>query len=167
MDNKSAEERSLNMSRIRSEDTRPEMIVRRALRAAGYGYRLHAAGLPGKPDIVMKGRRIAVFVHGCFWHAHTGCPKAKVPETRREFWAKKLAGNRARDREAAEALLAEGWRVLWIWQCALGRKAEREALPKRLRVWIEGTDDFSEFASEKPEVLNPKSDLSEDRMQGK
>lgn len=85
MDTKSAAERSRNMSRIHSGDTKPELIVRRALRQCGFGYRLRLSDLPGKPDIVMKGRRIAIFVHGCFWHAHAGCSKAKIPDTRREF----------------------------------------------------------------------------------
>lgn len=144
-DTKSPEERSRNMSRIRSEDTKPEMIVRRALWHAGYRYRLHRKDLPGRPDIVMPGRRIVIFVQGCFWHSHEGCRKAAVPSSRREYWLPKLERNRRRDLEAKEALLAAGWRLLWVWECALSRKSEREVLPEILTSWIEGKDRFSEL----------------------
>ena len=144
-DTKSPEERSRNMSRIRSEDTKPEMIVRRALWHAGFRYRLHRKDLPGHPDMVMSGRRIVIFVHGCFWHSHEGCRKAAIPSSRREYWLPKLERNRRRDLEAKEALLAAGWRVLWVWECALNRKSDREALPEILTSWIEGKDGFSEL----------------------
>ena len=144
-DTKSPEERSRNMSRIRSEDTKPEMIVRRALWHAGFRYRLHRKDLPGHPDIVMAGRRIVIFVQGCFWHAHEGCKKATVPSSRREYWLPKLERNRRRDQEAKEALLTAGWRVLWVWECALSKKAQREVLPEILTSWIESKDEFSEL----------------------
>lgn len=138
-DTKTPEERSRNMSRIRSGDTKPEMLVRRALFALGYRYRLHRKDLPGKPDIVMPGRRVVIFVNGCFWHQHSGCRKATVPTSNRDFWEKKLRANVRRDAEERKALREGGWRVLWIWECALSRKADREALPALLHEWIESS----------------------------
>lgn len=111
------------MSGIRVRDTRPEVIVRKALFAAGYRFRLHRKDLPGTPDIVMPGLRVVIFVHGCFWHSHCGCRFAKVPETRREFWIDKLSKNVQRDLRNREALLSAGWRVLVVWECATRKQA--------------------------------------------
>ena len=91
-----------------------------------------------------------MFVHGCFWHAHAECRYAAVPATRRDFWQQKLAANRARDQSACEALLAEGWRVLVVWECATRPAAMREALRDRLSRWIEGNDVTGEFGSSPP-----------------
>lgn len=113
-----AEQRRLNMSRIRGKDTKPEMLIRRGLHARGLRYRLHDRKLPGRPDLVFPRYGAVVFVHGCFWHAH-GCALSKLPATRQEFWQHKLAENAARDRWAIEALCADGWRVLVVWECAL------------------------------------------------
>lgn len=112
------EQRRLNMSRIKGKDTKPEMLIRRGLHARGLRYRLHDRLLPGRPDLVFPKYHTAVFIHGCFWHAH-GCVMSKLPETRQDFWETKLAANAARDRKAIEALRAYGWRVLIIWECAL------------------------------------------------
>lgn len=112
------EQRRLNMSRVRGRDTKPEMLIRRGLHARGLRYRLHDRKLPGRPDLVFPKYRTAVFIHGCFWHAH-GCALSKLPTTRQEFWKRKLDGNAARDRKAIQALLAQQWRVLVIWECAL------------------------------------------------
>ena len=101
MDIKSASERSANMAAIRSKNTKPEIIVRKALSAAGYPYRLNRSDIPGKPDIAMIGRRIAIFVHGCFWHAHAGCPRASVPSAHHAFWVEKLARNQSTRRGRA------------------------------------------------------------------
>lgn len=117
------------MSRIRSRNTKPEMIVRRMLTAAGLRYRLHRAGLPGKPDIVLGPRRTLIFVHGCFWHQHPGCREATMPTGNREFWLAKLTGNAARDQRHRTALRKLGWRVIVIWECET-RQPER--LQKRL-----------------------------------
>ncbi|MEF9385789.1 very short patch repair endonuclease [Ralstonia solanacearum species complex bacterium KE056] len=114
----SPEQRRLNMSRIRSRDTKPEMLVRKGLHALGLRYKLHDRNLPGRPDLVFPKYRTVVFVHGCFWHAH-GCALSKLPTSRRDFWAKKLEGNSSRDRKAVETLLTMGWHVLVIWECAL------------------------------------------------
>lgn len=115
------EQRRLNMSRIRGQDTRPEIIVRRALHAQGYRFRLHRSDLPGKPDIVLPRWGVALFVHGCFWHMHE-CDLFRWPATRVDFWRKKIEANADRDKKAADELLARGWKVLTIWECALKGK---------------------------------------------
>ncbi|ATE67426.1 very short patch repair endonuclease [Rhizorhabdus dicambivorans] len=114
-------ERGKRMSLIKGRDTKPEMIVRRMLHAMGYRYRLQAKDLPGRPDILFRTRRKAIFVHGCFWHRHPdpSCKLARMPKSRLEFWESKLEGNRARD-TANEAKLEEmGWKVLTVWECEL------------------------------------------------
>ena len=126
------------MSGIGGRNTKPEIIVRKALFAAGFRFRLHRRDLPGCPDIVLPGRRIAVFVHGCFWHVHQGCRYARMPSSRKEFWAVKLAATVERDRSVRDALLAAGWRVLVVWECATRLTEMRIALPEVLRRWIEG-----------------------------
>jgi len=110
-------DRSQIMARIRGKDTGPEMLLRRALRARGIGYRLHAPDLPGRPDVVFRGARLAVFVHGCFWHRHPGCAKATDPKTSTTFWQDKFSRNVARDRRKADQLLAKGWDVGVLWEC--------------------------------------------------
>ena len=113
------EQRSAVMRRVKGRDTAPEMAVRRILRAAGIGYRLGGAGLAGRPDLVMKGRRTAVFVHGCFWHGHD-CPRgARKPKANAAYWTAKIERNRARDASAREALQASGWRVVTVWECGM------------------------------------------------
>jgi DNA mismatch endonuclease (patch repair protein) len=113
------EKRSAVMRRVKGKDTGPELAVRRILRTAGIGYRLGGAGLPGRPDVVMKGRRAVVFVHGCFWHGHD-CPRgARQPKANADYWIAKIGRNGARDAANAEALRALGWRVITVWECAL------------------------------------------------
>lgn len=113
------ETRSFNMSRIKGKDTKPEMLVRKYLHAHGLRYRLHSAGLPGKPDVVLPKYKTVVFVHGCFWHRHEGCRYFVVPKTRTEFWMNKIGRNVANDEKQHEALTVAGWRVLTIWECEL------------------------------------------------
>jgi DNA mismatch endonuclease (patch repair protein) len=113
-----AEQRKLNMSRVRGRDTKPEIQVRHGLHARGLRYRLQDRKLPGRPDLVFSRRQAVVFVHGCFWHGHD-CPMFRLPKTRREFWNNKIAANRERDATAHETLLASGWRVLTVWECSL------------------------------------------------
>lgn len=115
----SPEKRSAVMRRVKGKDTSPELAVRRILRAAGIGYRLGGAGLPGRPDVTMKGRRIALFVHGCFWHGHDCARGARQPKTNSDYWIAKIARNRARDVAAVQALEASGWRVMTVWECEM------------------------------------------------
>ncbi|QOZ06639.1 very short patch repair endonuclease [Bradyrhizobium sp. CCBAU 51765] len=130
----SREKRSSLMGRIRGRNTGPEITVRRLLHALGYRYRLHARELPGKPDIVFRSRKVAVFVHGCFWHRHD-CGLAYVPKTRPEFWRSKFEGNIMRDQRTTRELEEAGWRVVVVWECqlsdlaALGRSLAREIGP--------------------------------------
>jgi len=105
------------MAGIRAKDTKPEMTVRRGLHALGFRYRLHVRNLAGVPDMVFPSLRAVIFVHGCFWHRHD-CHLFRLPESRKDFWEKKLARNHARDVEVRTALMSEGWRVLNIWECA-------------------------------------------------
>lgn len=105
------------MSRIRSKDTKPEMVVRRLVHGMGYRYRLHASDLPGRPDLVFRPRRKVIFVHGCFWHRHAGCAADRLPTARREYWLHKLNGNVSRDARTQTALEEMGWRILVIWEC--------------------------------------------------
>jgi len=137
--------RSRMMSGIRGKDTKPEMVVRRALFAEGFRFRLHRRDLPGAPDIVMPGRKVAIFVHGCFWHRHAGCRYAKLPATRPEFWKGKLGENVERDRRNIDSLLATEWRVLVVWECAIRDAAVLATLPGALTSWIEGSSPFAEI----------------------
>jgi DNA mismatch endonuclease (patch repair protein) len=110
------------MAGIRWKDTRPEMVLRRGLHARGFRYRLHDRRLPGRPDLTLPKHRAVIFVNGCFWHGHD-CHLFRLPATRREFWQQKIEGNRDRDAATRSALLASGWRVLSVWECALKGRA--------------------------------------------
>lgn len=129
MDRVSADRRSANMRAVRARDTKPEMIVRRAVHGLGYRYRLHQRRLPGSPDLVFARLKLALFVHGCFWHSHPGCPKASMPTSNAEFWRAKLARNRERDETSMEALETAGWRTDVLWECEI---ADGPALQQRL-----------------------------------
>lgn len=109
--------RSALMARIGPKNSKPEMVVRRLLHALGHRFRLHAKDLPGRPDIVFRSKKKAIFVHGCFWHRHPGCKKATTPKTRVEFWTEKFERNVARDRRKEVALREMGWQVLVVWEC--------------------------------------------------
>jgi DNA mismatch endonuclease, patch repair protein len=134
MDTVSPERRSEIMRRIRGKNTGPELAVRRFLHRAGLRFRLHRAGLPGTPDIVFSASRVCVFVHGCFWH---GCPKCgsgrRAVKSNAEYWAAKLAGNKARDRRNEAALKAAGWRVFAVWECETRDERMLSRLAKRIR----------------------------------
>ncbi len=134
------ENRRRMMSGIRGKNTRPEMLVRRALFERGFRYRLHDRRLPGTPDLVFSRYRAAVFVHGCFWHGHE-CMYFRWPATRPEFWRKKITRNREIDRAARKLLLAAGWRVLTVWECSLRDRSDeqREAVYDALAEWIRGS----------------------------
>ena len=123
MDVHEPEIRSYNMSRIRSKDTKPEMMVRKFLHAQGFRYNLHGKYkgiiLPGKPDIVLPKYKTVIFVHGCFWHGHEGCKYFKIPETRTDWWKAKIERNIETDRNSKQKLSDAGWKILTIWQCEL------------------------------------------------
>jgi DNA mismatch endonuclease (patch repair protein) len=111
------EQRSRNMAAIRNKNTKPEIVVRKVLSGMGIRYRLHRSDLPGKPDIVMPGRKTAVFVHGCFFHLHKCRYGRVVPATNAQFWQTKRSGNAARDKRNARQLRKLGWNVLTVWEC--------------------------------------------------
>ena len=127
VDTVSSKRRSEIMSRIRAKGTKPEMAVRQLAHSMGYRFRLHRADLPGTPDMVFPSRRKLIFVHGCFWHQHSGCPDGRIPKSNRDYWRKKLGRNVERDREHQVALREMGWEVLVIWECQVqsGRSASR------------------------------------------
>ena len=118
-DQYSPETRSRIMARVRSRDTRPELLIRRELHRLGYRYRLHRSNLPGRPDLTFPSRRKVLFVNGCFWHMHPGCSRARIPQSNRDFWTAKLERNRLRDARSIEALQHSGWESLTVWECEL------------------------------------------------
>lgn len=128
------EQRSERMGRVRGRDTRPEWIVRRLVHGLGYRYRLHARDLPGRPDLVFRGRRKVIFVHGCFWHRHD-CHLARLPKSNLDFWIPKLTANRARDIANLAALEAAGWRALVVWECEL---RDTNTLATRIADFLDG-----------------------------
>jgi len=123
----SPEKRSAVMRQVKGKNTAPEVLVRKALTRLGARYRLHRADLPGKPDIVLPGRKLAIFVHGCFWHGHDCARGARVPKANRDYWMAKVGRNRARDEGNREKLEALGWRVEVVWECDLKDQAGLEA----------------------------------------
>jgi len=125
------------MSRIRSKDTGPEVIVRKYLFANGFRYRIHDKRLPGNPDITLKRYNTVVFIHGCFWHGHEHCRYFVVPKTRTQWWLDKIIRNREKDRESIQALEELGWKIIIIWECEL-KKDERETTLERLVKGIMG-----------------------------
>ncbi|WP_309955079.1 MULTISPECIES: very short patch repair endonuclease [Variovorax] len=124
MDSVSPLRRSEIMGRVRSQDTKPELLVRRLVHSMGYRYRLHAKDLPGKPDLVFRSRRKVIFVHGCFWHRHRDCSLARLPKSREDFWLPKLEANRQRDIKIEQSLHDSKWAVLVLWECELGKLPE-------------------------------------------
>jgi len=128
------------MARIRSKDTKPELVVRKAVWAAGFRYRLHARNLPGRPDLVFPGLGVVVFVHGCYWHGHS-CQKGRIPGQNSAFWKAKFEGNIARDRRNRAALARDGWKVVTVWECSLATKEKRRtAVKKLLEILCEARD---------------------------
>jgi DNA mismatch endonuclease, patch repair protein len=117
VDSLSPTRRSENMRRIRSKDTKPELVVRQLIHAMGFRYRLHSRDLPGKPDLVFRSRQKAIFVHGCFWHQHEACGEGRIPNSRREYWVPKLTRNQERDQAHLDALIQSGWKTLVLWEC--------------------------------------------------
>ncbi|SEB60711.1 T/G mismatch-specific endonuclease [Nocardioides exalbidus] len=132
----SREVRSRMMSGIRGKDTKPEVVLRKALHRRGFRYKLHDRSLPGRPDLVLPARHAVVLVNGCFWHAHEGCPYFKLPATRPEFWRDKLMANRERDQRNLSLLQDAGWRVAVVWECAT--RKDFDSTVDQLEGWLRG-----------------------------
>jgi DNA mismatch endonuclease (patch repair protein) len=124
MDHLSKEKRSLNMSKIRSKDTLPEIRIRKALWRMGYRYRLYYKLLPGKPDIVITKQKIVIFVHGCFWHRHKNCIEASRPKTNSDYWETKINKNIERDKKHQREIKKLGWKIIIIWECIVKKDIE-------------------------------------------
>lgn len=137
--------RSEMMSRIGPKNTKPEMIIRKGLHSLGFRYRLHQKSLPGCPDLVLKKHHTAIFIQGCFWHAHDGCRFFRLPKTNTEFWAKKLESNRLRDMNVTNSLLQSGWRVLKIWECAI-RVMPINKILELIASWLIGNYKYGSFS---------------------
>jgi DNA mismatch endonuclease (patch repair protein) len=129
-----ADKRSAVMRQVKGSGTTPERTLRRLLTRLGARYRLNRKDLPGSPDIVLPGRRLAIFAHGCFWHGHDCARGARVPKTNRDYWLAKVGRNRARDATTVQALSASGWRVEVIWECEMKDEA---ALANRLAALLQ------------------------------
>ncbi|MCL4782787.1 MAG: DNA mismatch endonuclease Vsr [Bryobacterales bacterium] len=135
MDSLSPDQRSERMSRVRSRDTKPELIVRKLVHRMGFRFRLHRRDLPGNPDLVFPGRDKIIFVHGCFWHRHgVRCKLTRWPKSKLDFWKPKLEENQRRDRRNQQALRTLGWKVMVVWECQL---KEADKLAERIRRFLE------------------------------
>ncbi len=133
LDPLSPEARSAQMARVRGKETRPELRVRRIVRAVGLPARYNVPALPGCPDVTLYRDRVAVFVHGCFWHRHQGCSRSTMPVAHAAYWSAKFARNMARDRQNAKRLRALGWSVWTIWEC---QTTQPEAIERRFRTLV-------------------------------
>lgn len=133
--------RSKNMRAVRSKNTRPELIIRKIMHAAGFRFRLHLSTLPGRPDIVFPKYRAVILVNGCFWHGHD-CHLFKLPSTRKDFWEKKIKKNQINDDESFKALKELGWRVAIVWECAIrnNRNDNYEKIKLKLTEWLKSSD---------------------------
>ncbi|WP_286222688.1 very short patch repair endonuclease [Marinobacter apostichopi] len=140
--------RSRNMAAIKGKNTKPEIWLRKELFKIGFRYRLHRKDLPGKPDIVLPKYRAVIFVHGCFWHGHQGCPLFRIPSTRTEFWKEKISSNRHRDSRNIAKLHELGWRVLELWECSIKGKLRLDGhtLIQSASEWIRGSDAEAEIS---------------------
>ena len=121
------------MSRIKGQDTKPEMLVRRALFSNGFRYRLHVRNLPGKPDIVLPKLKTVIFVHGCYWHGHENCRYFILPKTRTEWWQEKINGNKLRDEKNRKMLIRDGWKIITVFECALKKEKRMKTLSTIIR----------------------------------
>lgn len=124
----SKETRSYNMSKIRSKDTKPELLVRKFLHSQGFRYRIHVKDLPGKPDIVLPKYKTVIFIQGCFWHGHGGCKYYVIPKTRTEWWFDKINKNKTKDQTSSQILKDNGWNIIEIWECELKKSVQSETL---------------------------------------
>jgi DNA mismatch endonuclease (patch repair protein) len=131
----SPEQRSERMKRVRGKNTKPELYIRRLVWSLGYRYRLHSKKLPGRPDLVFRGRKKVIFIHGCFWHQHENCRQYRMPRSRLDFWLPKLEGNKKRDVLNQQLLREMGWEYLIIWECQL---KDEEEIATRIITFLEG-----------------------------
>ncbi len=127
MDTVSKQQRSANMAAVKGRDTTPELAIRKILHGVGYLYCVHPKDLPGRPDIVFRRRKVAVFINGCFWHRHIDCKYASMPKTNVEYWREKLEKNAARDIKNRTQLEGQGYRVVTLWECEIRRSPEQQA----------------------------------------
>ncbi|MGO4334915.1 very short patch repair endonuclease [Labrys sp. KB_33_2] len=132
VDTRTQDQRRRIMQSVKTKNTGPEMVVRRAAHALGFRYRLHRKDLPGTPDLVFPSLRKAIFVHGCFWHGHD-CKKGRLPKSRLSYWAPKIERNMERDANAVNALVENGWQVLTLWQC---QTTDAEVLEESLKGFL-------------------------------
>jgi DNA mismatch endonuclease (patch repair protein) len=147
----SPEKRSEVMSLIRGRDTKPELALRSMLHRLGYRFTVNGPknrSLPGKPDIVLPKYKTVVFVHGCFWHGHQGCPGFKMPQTRTEWWTAKIEGNRSRDIKNQRLLESTGWRVVVVWACRIRNRVTTAALQDEMRTWFDARPPVAKVAED-------------------
>lgn len=133
--------RSRIMASVRSKNTKPEIILRKALFSLGFRYRLHSGSLPGKPDLVLPKFKAVIFINGCFWHWH-GCKHSRLPSENYEYWLSKISKNRERDQKNYERLIEQQWRILIVWECALSKSGIANSV-RRVESWLKGRDIFS------------------------
>ena len=152
--------RSETMARVKGKNTKPEVALRRALHSRGFRFRLHRADLPGRPDLTLRRWNAVIFVDGCFWHGHAGCPNFRMPKSNVDFWRAKITRNIERDGCSRAALAAAGWRVLTVWECATrgGSTTEREALYDRVADWLRAGAPSAEFHGLPPLPLSGRPD---------
>lgn len=143
--------RRRNMQAIRHKNTKPELLLRKALFREGFRYSLHRKDLPGKPDLTLPKYRAVIQVHGCYWHFHDGCHLSKIPGTDTDWWRDKLQTTRVRDQRHREALLAEGWRICEVWECALRGRARvgLADVVSQIKNWLNSNSDYLEIAGER------------------
>lgn len=146
------------MSAIRSKNTKPELLIRQILHAAGFRFRLHRKDLPGKPDIVLPKYRAVILIHGCFWHGHA-CHMFKVPASRTEFWLEKIGSNQKRDLRDVGKLVDAGWRVLTIWECAIkgSQRLDIEILNQKIATWIRSERVLEDIGSRPSDNLSTEN----------
>jgi DNA mismatch endonuclease (patch repair protein) len=150
MDNLTPEQRNKTMSSVHSKNTIPEILVRKALFALGYRYLIDYKKLPGRPDIVLPKYRSVIFVHGCFWHGHAGCPNSHLPQSNTEYWRTKIDKNRKRDGESLNELHALGWRVCIVWECAIRGKNQKMKVAQvaaKISEWLKTDGVWLEMSS--------------------
>ncbi|MDR2602814.1 MAG: very short patch repair endonuclease [Spirochaetaceae bacterium] len=150
MDNLTPEQRKKAMAAVHSKNTKPEILIRKALFALGYRYRIDYKKLPGRPDLALPKYHAVVFVHGCFWHGHSGCPNSKLPQSNKEYWTLKIDRNRKRDGESLNHLHAIGWRVCIVWECAIqgkNKKMKIERAALTISDWLQNGGVWLEISS--------------------